>query len=209
VVLLVSGGHTLLVAMDGHGRYRQLGTTVDDAAGEAFDKVARFLGLGYPGGPAIDRVSLEGDPEAIHFPRAMLDEGFDFSFSGLKTAVALEVERRGTLGPQDVADVAASFEAAAVDVLIARSRRALREQGLARLAVVGGVAANARLRAGLADVARQDGFHLALPPMSLCTDNAVMIAAAGARLLARGEDHGLALNSFSRVPLGAAPWTSE
>ena len=210
VGLVISGGHTALYRIESEGAPRVLGETRDDAVGEAFDKVAALLGLPYPGGPAVGRAAERGSTQAVALPRPLVNApGLDFSFSGLKTAVALEVERRGTLGPQDVADVAASFEAAAVDVLIARSRRALHEQGLARLAVVGGVAANARLRAGLAEVARQDGFHLALPPLSLCTDNAVMIAAAGARLLARGEDHGLALEAFSRVPLGAAPWTSE
>jgi N6-L-threonylcarbamoyladenine synthase len=209
VGLVISGGHTALYRIEADSPARLLGETRDDAVGEAFDKVAALLGLPYPGGPAVGRAAQQGRADAVALPRPLVGApGLDFSFSGLKTAVALEVERRGALDPQDVADVAASFEAAAVEVLVARSRRALREQGLPRLAVVGGVAANLRLRAALADAARADGFHLALPPASLCTDNAVMIAAAGARLLARGESHGLALNSFSRVPLGAAPWAA-
>jgi N6-L-threonylcarbamoyladenine synthase len=176
VVLLVSGGHTLLVAMDGHGRYRQLGTTVDDAAGEAFDKVARFLGLGYPGGPAIDRVSLEGDPEAIHFPRAMLDEGFDFSFSGLKTAVVTYVRKHPEVA---TADVAASFQRAVVDVLVAKARRAAREVGATGLCLAGGVAANSLLRERTLDACVEDGLRAFLPSHAFCTDNAAMVAAAG------------------------------
>lgn len=209
VGLVISGGHTALYRIEADGAPRLLGETRDDAVGEAFDKVAAMLGLSYPGGPAVSRAAAHGAADAVSLPRPLVGApGLDFSFSGLKTAVALEVERRGELGAQDVADVAASFEAAAVEVLLARTRRALEEQSLARLAVVGGVAANARLRAALAQVAREDGFLLALPPPALCTDNAAMIAAAGARLLARGEDHGLALNSFSRAPLGRAPWAA-
>jgi N6-L-threonylcarbamoyladenine synthase len=210
VGLVISGGHTALYRIEAQGSPRLLGETRDDAVGEAFDKVAALLQLGYPGGPAVSRAAQGGDPQAVSLPRPLLGApGLDFSFSGLKTAVALEVERRGALDARAVADVAASFEAAAVEVLVARARRALQGERLAQLAVVGGVAANARLRSALADAAGADGFRVALPPPSLCTDNAAMIAAAGARLLARGEDHGLALNSFSRVPLGAAPWVAE
>ena len=176
MVLLVSGGHTLLVAMDGHGRYRLLGTTVDDAAGEAFDKVARFLGLGYPGGPAIDRVALEGDPEAIDFPRAMLDEGYDFSFSGLKTAVVTYVRKHPEVG---TADVAASFQRAVVDVLVAKARRAAREVGAKGLCLAGGVAANSLLRERTLDACVEDGLRAFLPSHAFCTDNAAMVAAAG------------------------------
>jgi N6-L-threonylcarbamoyladenine synthase len=137
-------------------------------------------------------------------------QGLDFSFSGLKTAVALEVERRPSpLSPSEVADLAASFEAAAIDVLVARARAALQREGLASLAVVGGVAANRRLRAEMARAAERDGFRAVFPPPELCTDNAAMIAVAGASLLSRGEAHGLDLNSFSRVPMGATPWTSR
>jgi N6-L-threonylcarbamoyladenine synthase len=176
VVLLVSGGHTLLVAMDDHGRYRQLGTTVDDAAGEAFDKVARFLGLGYPGGPAIDRVAIEGDPEALDFPRAMLDEGYDFSFSGLKTAVVTYVRKHPDAA---TADVAASFQRAVVDVLVTKARRAAREVGATGLCLAGGVAANSQLRERILDACEEDGLRPFLPSHAFCTDNAAMVAAAG------------------------------
>jgi N6-L-threonylcarbamoyladenine synthase len=207
VGLVVSGGHTALYRMEAEAAPELLGQTRDDAVGEAFDKVAVLLGLDYPGGPAVSAAAREGDREAVAFPRPLSrDPGLDFSYSGLKTAVALEVERRGILGAQDVADVAASFEAAAVEVLVARARRALSRQGLRHLAVVGGVAANGHLREQLEVAAQEDGFHVSLPPMELCTDNAAMIAAAGAQLLARGESHGWGLNAFSRVPLGEAPW---
>ncbi len=176
VVLLASGGHTLLVAMDGHGRYQLLGTTVDDAAGEAFDKVARFLGLGYPGGPAIDREALAGDPEAIDFPRPMLDQGYDFSFSGLKTAVVTYVRKQPDVA---VADVAASFQRAVVDVLVAKARQAVREVGAKGLCLAGGVAANSLLRERVLDVCVEDGLRAFLPSRELCTDNAAMVAAAG------------------------------
>ena len=210
VGLVISGGHTALYRIEADGPPALLGETRDDAVGEAFDKVAALLGLDYPGGPAVSRAAAAGDPEAVALPRPLVNApGLDFSFSGLKTAVALEVERRGALTPRDVADVAASFEAAAVEVLVARARRALAAQDLTRLAVVGGVAANTRLRGALDAAARRDGFRVTLPPPSLCTDNAAMIAAAGARLLARGERHGYGLEAFSRVPLGAAPWIRE
>lgn len=174
VVLLVSGGHTLLVAMDDHGRYRVLGTTLDDAAGEAFDKVARFLGLGYPGGPAIDQVSLEGDPEAIRFPQALLGEGCDFSFSGLKTAVITHVRRNPRVS---TADVAASFQRAVVEVLVAKARRAAADAGVKSLCLAGGVAANTALRERMLDACMEDGIRCYLPSRSMCTDNAAMVAA--------------------------------
>ncbi len=135
MVLLVSGGHTLLILMEGHGRYRLLGSTIDDAAGEAFDKVARYLGLGYPGGPAIDRIAVEGDPEAIAFPRAILDDGYDFSFSGVKTAVVNYVRKHPDVA---TADVAASFQEAVVDVLVTKARRAALAHGAKGLALAGG-----------------------------------------------------------------------
>ena len=176
VVLLVSGGHTLLVLMEGHGRYRILGSTIDDAAGEAFDKVARYLGLGYPGGPAIDRIAMEGDPQAIAFPRAILDEGYDFSFSGLKTAVVNHVRKHPSV---DTADVAASFQEAVVDVLVTKARRAVREHGAKGLCLAGGVAANSQLRERVLDACMADGLQSFLPSRSMCTDNAAMVAAAG------------------------------
>jgi N6-L-threonylcarbamoyladenine synthase len=217
--LVISGGHTALYRIAARASEARsepkasevhlLGETRDDAVGEAFDKVAKLLGLAYPGGPAVSAAAATGDAAAFDFPRPLLGSaGLDFSFSGLKTAVALEVERqraRGPLGAQQRADLAASFEQAAVDVLLARARRALAaESGPARrLAVVGGVAANRRLRAACEAAAREDGFEVIFPPPALCTDNAAMIAAAGARQMAAGERHGLSLDSFSRIPIGA------
>jgi N6-L-threonylcarbamoyladenine synthase len=176
VVLIVSGGHTLLVLMEGHGRYRVLGSTIDDAAGEAFDKVARYLGLGYPGGPAIDTIAMEGDPEAVAFPRAILDEGYDFSFSGLKTAVVNHVRKHPEVSTEDVA---ASFQEAVVDVLVTKARRAAHEHGAKGLCLAGGVAANSQLRERLLDACVADGLRAFLPSRSMCTDNAAMVAAAG------------------------------
>jgi N6-L-threonylcarbamoyladenine synthase len=175
VVLLVSGGHTMLVLMEGHGRYRLLGTTVDDAVGEAFDKVARFLGLGYPGGPAIDRIAEVGDPGAVAFPRAMEHEGYDFSFSGLKTAVT----RYARVNPEaEVADIAASFQHAAVEVLVTKARRAVADTGARSLCIGGGVASNSLLRRRVAEACAEDGTAAVIPSPHLCTDNAAMIAAA-------------------------------
>ncbi|MGH7732291.1 MAG: tRNA (adenosine(37)-N6)-threonylcarbamoyltransferase complex transferase subunit TsaD [Gemmatimonadales bacterium] len=176
VVLLVSGGHTMLVAMDGPGRYRRLGATVDDAAGEAFDKVARFLGLGYPGGPAIERAAAGGDPEAFAFPRAMLEEGLDLSFSGLKTAVVRSVRKRPEASD---ADVAASFQAAVVEVLMAKAVRVVEAAGAKGLCLAGGVAANGPLRQAAARACEELGVPAYLPSRAMCTDNAAMIAAAG------------------------------
>jgi tRNA N6-adenosine threonylcarbamoyltransferase len=177
VTLIVSGGHTLLIAMDGHGRYRVLGETVDDAAGEAFDKVARFLGLDYPGGPAIDRIARSGDPEAIRFPRPMRNEGHDFSFSGLKTAVVQYVRKHPDA---DVADVAASFQAAIVDVLVEKLVGAARDSGIETVVAGGGVAANSALRQRLLDLAVSGDVRVVLPGIALCTDNAAMVAAVAA-----------------------------
>jgi N6-L-threonylcarbamoyladenine synthase len=176
VVLLVSGGHTVLVLVEGLGRYRLLGQTLDDAAGEAFDKVARFLGLGYPGGPAIDRVARDGDPGAFAFPRSMLDEGYDFSFSGLKTAVVRTVEKAPEASS---ADVAASFQEAVVDVLVAKARRAVAATGARGLCLAGGVAANSLLRRRVAEACAADAVAALVPSMAMCTDNAAMIGAAG------------------------------
>jgi N6-L-threonylcarbamoyladenine synthase len=176
VVLLVSGGHTQLVVMEDHGVYRQLGATVDDAAGEAFDKVARHVGLGYPGGPAIDRAAASGDPTAIAFPRPMIDEGFDFSFSGLKTAVVNHL--RAQPGAR-VEDVAASFQQAVVDVCVTKVMRALDVTGARGVVLAGGVAANSALRAQMRDAAAARGVPCFLPSRAMCTDNAAMIAACG------------------------------
>jgi len=176
LVLLVSGGHTLLIEMQDHGRYRLVGQTIDDAAGEAFDKVARFLDLGYPGGPAIDRAALDGDPEAIRFPRAIMDDGYDFSFSGLKTAVVNYVRKHPDVSSEDVA---ASFQAAVVDVLVTKARRAAAEVGATGIVLGGGVAANSLLREELLEACEVDGIQGFLPSRAMCTDNAAMIAAAG------------------------------
>ncbi|MBA3267385.1 MAG: tRNA (adenosine(37)-N6)-threonylcarbamoyltransferase complex transferase subunit TsaD [Acidimicrobiia bacterium] len=180
VALLVSGGHTMLVLMEGHGRYRSLGSTVDDAVGEAFDKVARFLGLGYPGGPAIDRIATVGNPEAVAFPRAMEREGYDFSFSGLKTSVT----RYAKAHPDaEVADLAASFQHAAVEVLITKARRAVADTGARSLCIGGGVAANSVLRRRVAEACAEDGVAAVIPSPELCTDNGAMVVAAGWRRL--------------------------
>ena len=175
-VLLASGGHTLLVNFRGHGDYEVLGSTLDDAAGEAFDKVARYLGLGYPGGPAIDRQAMQGDPTAIAFPRPMIDDGFDFSFSGLKTAVINHVRAHPDVATEDVA---ASFQAAVVDVLVAKARRAALATGATGLCLAGGVAANSLLRERTLDACEEDGLRAFLPSRAMCTDNAAMVAAAG------------------------------
>ena len=159
-VLIVSGGHTMVVIVEADARYQLLGQTVDDAAGEAFDKVARFLGLGYPGGPAIDRLARDGDPNAIPFPRPMRNDGFDFSFSGLKTAVINHVRRHPDV---EVRDVAASFQEAVVDVLLTKLVAAAEAAGARTLVMGGGVAANSRLRAGLAAAAEASGREALLP----------------------------------------------
>ncbi len=173
-VLLVSGGHTMIVVMEDHGRYRIAGETVDDAAGEAFDKVARFLGLGYPGGPAIDRLAALGDHRAIAFPRAMPGAS-DLSFAGLKTAVVNHVRRHPDAA---TADVAASFQEAVVDQLLTKLVAVADSAGATTLVLGGGVSANSRLRARVAVAAAESGRRAFLPPRSLCTDNAAMIAAA-------------------------------
>ena len=197
-VLLASGGHTLLVAVDGPMTYRVLGATVDDAAGEAFDKVARVLGLGYPGGPAIDRLAREGDPAAIAFPRPMASEGLDFSFSGLKTAVVNHLRHHPDA---DRAEVAASFQEAVVDVLTSKLRAAADELGARTLVLGGGVAANSSLRDRVTRLAADTGREAFLPPPWLCTDNAAMVAATawtrlrndGPSPLDAGADPGLRL----------------
>ena len=202
LALLVSGGHTALIRVDGPGRTQLLGATRDDAAGEAFDKVGKMLGLGYPGGVAIDRLAATGDPKAITLPRALpRRDDLDFSFSGLKTAVSVLLQGRATPQGAELADFAASFQAAVVDVLCRKARRAVALQGIPHLIVCGGVAANRGLRAGLAAVAAEDGFELYIPPPKRCTDNAAMIAAAGARLLARGDRAGFDLSVDPGLPL--------
>jgi len=173
---MVSGAHTLLINIQSLGHYEVLGSTIDDAVGEAFDKVARYLGLGYPGGPAIDREAMDGDPEAVRFTRPMLGGGYDFSFSGIKSAVVRHVKANPELA---TADVAAGFQAAVVDVLVAKTRRAAIEYGATGIVLAGGVAANSLLRERILDVCIADRLQAWLPGRDYCTDNAAMVAAAG------------------------------
>jgi N6-L-threonylcarbamoyladenine synthase len=211
LVLLVSGGHTELVHVDAGGGAR-LGRSHDDAAGEAFDKVARLLGLGYPGGPAIQEAAAAGDPQRFRLPRGRVSrpEGgfhpYDFSFSGLKTAMlrlvrSLEAEGSGAL---PVTDLAASFEQAVVEVLVDRSCRCARDQGLSTLVLVGGVAANQRLRALLAERCRRDGLQWRVAPLAYCTDNAAMVGLAACERLARGCRSSTDLGVAARLPLEQA-----
>jgi N6-L-threonylcarbamoyladenine synthase len=179
VALLVSGGHTQLMRVDGVGRYALLGETQDDAAGEAFDKTAMLLGLGYPGGPALSRLAETGDATRYPLPRPMIASGdLDFSFSGLKTAVLTRARAEGNLDDRQRADLAASFEAAITDVLVAKCMKALQQEGLDRLVVAGGVGANKRLRERLVAEAARRGAQVHFPPLRLCTDNGAMIALA-------------------------------
>jgi N6-L-threonylcarbamoyladenine synthase len=202
VALLVSGGHTTLFRVEGQAKTTLLGSTRDDAAGEAFDKVAKLLGLGYPGGMVIDRLAATGNATAIHFPRALPGrEDLDFSFSGLKTAVATRIAAQGRPQEGQLADFCASFQAAVVDVLARKARRALVREGLHDLVVCGGVAANRGLRQALASAATEDGFSLYIPTPELCTDNAAMIALAGTWAILRGERGGLDLSVDPGLPL--------
>lgn len=201
VCLVVSGGHTDLVLVRRHGDYQLLGRTRDDAAGEAFDKVARVLGLSYPGGPAIERLAREGNEEAIAFPRASV-EGLDFSFSGLKTAVIQYLYRCQKLGEEiKKADVAASFQKTVVDVLVEKTLEAARRTGCRDIILAGGVAANERLRAAMQEGARREGRNVFYPPLALCTDNAAMIACAAYYKYLRGEKAPLNLNAVPGLPL--------
>ena len=209
LLLLVSGGHCQLVAVEGVGRYRQLGTTIDDAVGEAFDKVAKMLGLGYPGGPAVERLARDGDPSRFDLPRPLQGtKSCDFSFSGLKTAVRHRILELGAAAgtPATIADLCASFQAAVGDVLVDRSLRAMRqlqaEQPSCRaLVVAGGVAANAYLRGRLQDAAARQDLPLVAPPLALCTDNATMVAWAGIERLRLGMVDDQAVAARARWPL--------
>ena len=188
VALLVSGGHTQLMRVDGVGRYALLGESIDDAAGEAFDKSAKLMGLGYPGGPALSKLAEQGDPAAFKLPRPLLHSGnLDFSFAGLKTAVMMQAKKLGDDFELRKADLAASTEAAIVDVLLKKSLTALRETGLKRLVVAGGVGANRHLREQLNTVCRRQGVRVHYPELHLCTDNGAMIAMAAAMRLQSGE----------------------
>ena len=203
VMLVVSGGHTHLYLAEARGAYRLLGRTLDDAAGEAFDKGAKMLGLGYPGGPAIDRTALDGCADAVPFPRAYLKPGsLNFSFSGLKTSLLYYLRDLNRASrPVPVADVAASFQEAIVEVLVAKAFEAVRRHRLRALAVVGGVSANSRLRAVLAARAKTAGIRLAIPRAGYCTDNAAMIAAAGAMAYAQGRFESWEMEADAALPL--------
>ena len=198
VALIVSGGHTDLYLVEDFGRYRFLGGTLDDAVGESYDKVAKMLGLGYPGGPIIDRLAREGKP-LYKLPRPMLDkEDLNMSFSGLKTAVMNLLRREKEIRGKDVA---ASFQEAVVDILVSKSVRALRETGVSRLVVVGGVSANSRLREEFQRVSEEEGFELHIPPLRLSTDNALMIAYAGTERFRRGVVAPQDINAEPNLPL--------
>jgi len=208
LMLLVSGGHSQFVMVRGVGDYERWGTTIDDALGEAFDKVAKLLSLGHPGGPAVERIALTGDPKRFKFPRPLLREArLDFSFSGLKTAVRLQAEALAPLSNQDVADIAASFQAAVSDVVATRAGQALDRFHAefpgqeARLVVAGGVAANQAIGGALRAVCTQKHAQLIVPPIALCTDNGAMVAWAGAERLALGAIDGLAAVARPRWPL--------
>lgn len=202
VCLIVSGGHTDLVLLPGDDSVQRLGGTRDDAAGEAFDKVARILGLGYPGGPQIDALARSGDPAAFSFPRALLDESYDFSFSGLKTAVLQTVDRLKQNGGQlPLADLCASFQQAAVEPLVEKTVRAATEFKARCILLAGGVAANSSLRQLMAQRAERAGVAVHAPPPVLCTDNGAMIAAAGIYAYQRGQRDDLDLEAAARLPL--------
>ena len=201
IALLVSGGHTQLMRVDGIGRYELLGESIDDAAGEAFDKVAKMLKLDYPGGPAVARLAEQGDDSRFNFPRPMLDRpGLDFSFSGLKTAV-LNAQNNTEDYPQKKADIAASFQAAAIDTLSRKCERALKESGVKRLVVAGGVSANKLLRAKLADMVQRHKAEVFYPALPFCTDNGAMIAFAGCQRLLEGEQQSLLIKVRPRWPM--------
>ncbi len=202
--LVVSGGHTHLVNVKDYGEYEILGRTFDDAAGEAFDKVARAIGLGYPGGPKVDKISLEGNPEAIHFPRAKVGEGgYDFSFSGLKSAVLNYLNSCEMKGEEiNRADVAASFQQAVIDVLVGNSMDAVEKYDAKKFAIAGGVASNKHLRAAFEEACKKRNVEFFLPPPILCTDNAAMIGCAGYYEYIKGVRDGLDLNAIPNLRLG-------
>lgn len=202
IVLLVSGGHTMIVEMRGHGDYTVLGRTIDDAAGEAYDKVARYLDIGYPGGPAIDALAAQGNPEAIDFPRAMLHDGLNVSFSGLKTAVVNYVRKNPDVSS---ADVAASFQAAVVDVLCAKTIKAAQQVGARGIVLGGGVSANSSLRATMTERGERAGFKVALPSRAMCTDNAAMIASAAWYRMASDGPMDLSCGAYPNLKLAEVP----
>ena len=209
LALVVSGGHTHLYRVEGVGRYRTLGRTIDDAAGEAFDKAGTLLGLSYPAGAQIDALARQGDPDSIKFPRPMLHDGsLNFSFSGLKTAVLMYLKKHPlSSDPQELSDLCASFQAAACEVLVKKTEAALLQEGLQRLVVAGGVACNSGLRSAMQAMAERRGIELQIPSPALCGDNAAMLAVAGDAYLAAGCHDGLDLDAVATWPLDqAARW---
>jgi N6-L-threonylcarbamoyladenine synthase len=203
LALIVSGGHTSLVRVNDHAEIVELGATRDDAAGEAFDKGAKLLGLGYPGGVVIDRLARTGNPKAVSFPKAMTagSTGADFSFSGLKTSLLHHVRAHGIPEGQALSDLCASYQAAIVEVLVRKTRRTARREGIEHVQICGGVAANSALREAMRAAGAEDGFRVYVPPPARCTDNAAMIAAAGYHHLVRGERAGLDLDAIPSAPL--------
>jgi N6-L-threonylcarbamoyladenine synthase len=202
VVLLVSGGHTMIIHMKGHGDYTVLGRTIDDAVGEAYDKVARYLNLGYPGGPVIDRIASDGNPHAVEFPRAMMHDGLDVSFSGLKTSVINHVRRNPEMSN---VDVAASFQAAVVDVLCAKTIKAAQQVEAKGIVLGGGVSANTFLRSEMTRRGGEAGFKVALPSRAMCTDNAAMIAAAAWHRLKSDGPRELDCGAYPNLKLAEVP----
>ena len=204
VALVVSGGHTHLVKVNDYGEYEIIGRTRDDAAGEAFDKVARAIGLGYPGGPKIDKLAKEGNPEAIEFPRAHVDDApYDFSFSGIKSAVLNYINSANMQGKEiNRADVAASFQKAVVDALVSRAVKLAKECGMDKLAIAGGVASNSALRAAVQEECAKNNIRFYSPSPVLCTDNAAMIGAAAYYEYIKGARHGYDLNAVPNLKLG-------
>ena len=204
VCLTVSGGHTMLIYADENDKYELMGTTCDDAAGEVFDKIAKFLGLELPGGPTIDKLSKQGDRKAFNLPRPVIrSKSLDFSFSGLKTSVINMFKEKISLNePLPLADIAASFQEAVVDVLVAKTIRAAEERNVSAISVTGGVSANSRLREVFKQTCERKGIAVYFPALSLCTDNAAMVAAAGYAHLRRGERSDLRLNVFPNAPIG-------
>jgi N6-L-threonylcarbamoyladenine synthase len=202
VALLVSGGHTLLARVEGVGRYELLGSSLDDAAGEAFDKTAKLLGLGYPGGPQLAALAEQGRPDVFRFPRPLTERpGLDFSFSGLKTAVVVALRNRGELDPQARADAARGFEEAVVDTLVIKCQRAIDATGTSTLVVAGGVGANRRLRARMFAMGERQGVRVVYPRAEFCTDNAAMIALLGQLRLAAGERDDFSIRARARWPM--------